>query len=112
MTEAFNRNVLSVINHRLDADFDLEQFEHEARFDSEEEWIEMWLRSRSSQQVNIGGLGMTVDFARDERMRTEISAKFRPENIGPELASVGLAIERLWTDAPGDYALTLSRMVG
>ena len=112
VTAAFNRNVLSVINHRLDADFDLEQFEHEARFDSDEEWIEMWLRSRRPQRVTIGGLGMTVDFARDERMRTEISAKFRPENIGPELASVGLAMERLWTDARGDYALTLSRMVG
>ena len=55
---------------------------------------------------------MTVEFARDERMRTEISAKFRPENIGPELAAVGLAMERLWTDGRGDYALTLSRMVG
>ena len=112
VTAAFNRNVLSVINRRLDADFDLEQFEHEARFDGEEEWIEMWLRSRRPQRVTIGALGMAVDFARDERMRTEISAKFRPENIGPELASVGLAMERLWTDARGDYALTLSRMVG
>ncbi len=111
VTAAFNRNVLSVINHRLDADFDLEQFEHEARFDPDEEWIEMWLRSRCAQQVTIRGLGMTVDFAQNERMRTEISAKFRPENIGPELAGVGLAMERLWTDARGDYALTLSRMV-
>ena len=46
VTAAFNRNVLSVINRRLDADFDLDQFEHEARFDADEEWIEMWLRSR------------------------------------------------------------------
>ena len=112
VTAEFNRNVLSVINRRLDADFDLDQFEHEARFDSDEEWIEMWLRSCRPQRVTIGGLDMTVDFDRDERMRTEISAKFRPENIGPELASVGLAMERLWTDAREDYALTLSRMVG
>ena len=112
VTAAFNRNVLSVINRRLDADFDLDQFEHEARFDADEEWIEMWLRSRRPQQVTIAGLGLTVEFARDERMRTEISAKFRPENIGPELAAVGLAMERLWTDGRGDYALTLSRMVG
>ncbi len=111
VTAAFNRNVLSVINHRLDADFALDQFEHEARFDPDEEWIEMWLRSRRSQKVSIGGLDMTVDFASGERMRTEVSAKFRTENIGPELASVGLAMEQLWTDAQGDYALTLSRMV-
>ncbi len=111
VTAAFNRNVLSVINHRLDADFDLDQFEHEAGFDSQEQWIEMRLRSRSTQRVTIGGLGMTVDFARNERMRTEISAKFRREDLAPELAAVGLAMERLWTDAGGDYALTLSRMV-
>ncbi|WP_419924130.1 L-histidine N(alpha)-methyltransferase [Candidatus Poriferisocius sp.] len=112
VTAAFNRNVLSVINHRLDADFDLEQFEHEVSFDVEEEWIEMWLLSRRPQRVTIGGLGLAVDFAQGERMRTEISAKFRSENIGPELASVGLAMEQLWTDAQGDYALVLSRMVG
>ena len=112
VTAAFNRNVLSVINNRLGADFDLGQFEHEARFDDEEEWVEMWLRSRRAQRVTINGLGMAVDFAQNERMRTEISAKFRSENIGPELASVGLAMECLWTDVKGDYALTLSRMVG
>ena len=112
VTAAFNRNVLSVINHRLDADFDLDQFEHEARFDPDEEWIEMLLRSCRPQRVTIGGLNMTVDFARDERLRTEISAKFRPENIGLELGAVGLAMECLWTDAQDDYALTLSRMVG
>ena len=112
VTAAFNRNVLSVINRRLDADFDLGQFEHEARFDPDEEWIEMRLRSRRSQKVTIGGIGLTVDFASDEPMRTEISAKFRPEGIASELASVGLAMERLWTDARDDYALTISRMVG
>ncbi|WP_420640422.1 L-histidine N(alpha)-methyltransferase [Candidatus Poriferisocius sp.] len=112
VTAAFNRNVLSVINRRLEADFDPEQFAHEARFDADEEWIEMWLRSRRAQRVTIEGLGMSVDFAAGEPIRTEISAKFRPENIGPELAAVGLAMEHLWTDAQGDYALTLSRMTG
>ncbi len=111
VTAAFNRNVLAVINRRLDADFDLGQFEHEARFDPDELWVEMWLRSRRPQRVTIKGLGMTVDFAQGERMRTEISAKFRPEAIGPELAGVGLVMEHLWTDSRGDYALTLSRMV-
>ena len=112
VTAAFNRNVLSVINNRLGADFDLGQFEHEARFNAEEEWVEMWLRSRCAQRVTINGLGMTVDFAQGERVRTEVSAKFRSENIGPELAGVGLTMERLSTDAQDDYALTLSRMVG
>ncbi|MCY3967687.1 MAG: L-histidine N(alpha)-methyltransferase, partial [bacterium] len=111
ITAAFNRNVLAVINHRLDADFVLEQFEHEAHFDTGDECIEMWLCSTRDQQVTIGKLGMEVGFGAGERMRTEVSAKFRPERIGPELFAVGLVTEQLWTDAQGDFALSLARRV-
>ncbi|MXW42724.1 MAG: L-histidine N(alpha)-methyltransferase [Acidimicrobiia bacterium] len=111
VTAAFNRNVLAVINHRLDADFVLEQFAHEAFFNFDEECIEMWLRATQYQQVTIKDLDMEVEFIDGERMRTEVSAKFRPENIAPELAEVGLATEQLWTDSLGDFALSLSRRV-
>ena len=45
VTAEFNRNVLRVVNRELGADFVPERFEHVARFDPDEEWIEMWLRS-------------------------------------------------------------------
>ena len=45
VTAAFNRNVLAVINRELDADFDLDAFEHVAFYDREQEWIEMRLRA-------------------------------------------------------------------
>ena len=45
VTAAFNRNVLAVVNRELDADFDLDAFEHVARWNADEERIEMWLRS-------------------------------------------------------------------
>ncbi|WP_419838467.1 L-histidine N(alpha)-methyltransferase [Candidatus Poriferisodalis sp.] len=111
ITAQFNLNVLSVLNRRLGADFDLEAFEHEAVFDADNEWIEMRLRSTRAQRVHIPALEMTVEFAAGEPMRTEISAKFRPEGVRAELGAAGLVTQRMWTDAEGDYALTLARRV-
>ena len=45
VTAQFNRNVLAVVNRELDADFDLDAFEHVARWNTDEERIEMWLRA-------------------------------------------------------------------
>ena len=45
VTAQFNRNVLAVVNRELGADFDLEAFDHVARWNDAEERIEMWLRS-------------------------------------------------------------------
>ena len=108
VTAEFNLNVLSVVNRELDADFDVAQFEHVARFDRDEEWIEMRLRSRRDQRVRIGALDLDVGFVAGEEMRTEISAKFRREGVEAELAGAGLRLERWMTDPAGDFALSLS----
>jgi len=109
VTAEFNKNVLAVINRELGGDFQLDAFVHEARWDGEREWIEMALISTRDQQVRIGTLDLTVDFGVGERMRTEISAKFRPDELAAELSATGLTLERLWTDAAGDFALSLAR---
>ena len=80
VTAEFNRNVLSVVNRELDADFDVDAFEHVAVWDADEEWIEMRLRSTTDQTVRIGALDLTVDFAAGEELRSEISAKFRRDD--------------------------------
>jgi L-histidine N-alpha-methyltransferase len=108
VTAAFNRNVLSVLNRRVGADFDPAQFEHMARWNESEEWIEMRLRSRRPQEVRLEALGFGVSFAEDEDLLTEISAKFTPERIGRELREVGLHVEQSWTDPDGDFLLVLA----
>jgi L-histidine N-alpha-methyltransferase len=108
VTAAFNLNVLRVMNRELDADFDVEQFTHVARFDRDHEWIEMRLRAHQAQRVHLGGLGLTVDFAAGEEVRTEISAKFRRTGVEAELAEAGLRVDRWMTDPAGDFALSLS----
>jgi len=108
VTAAFNKNVLTVINRELGADFDPAAFEHVALWDAEREWIEMRLRSRTAQTVKVPALDLAVDFAAGEELRTEVSAKFRGEGVRAELAAAGLELSRWWTDAEGRFALSLS----
>lgn len=108
VTAEFNKNVLAVINRELGADFDLALFQHVALWNSEAEWIEMRLRSSMEHQVHVAALDLTVDFAQGEEIRTEISAKFRPDGVVSELAAVGLRVTDLWTDPAQDFALSLS----
>ncbi|MGA4845208.1 L-histidine N(alpha)-methyltransferase [Streptomyces sp. G5(2025)] len=111
VTASFNKNVLSVMNRELEADFDPDAFDHVAVWDREYEWIEMRLRSTAAQTVKIPALGLAVDFAAGEEMRTEVSAKFRKEGVRAELAAAGLDLTHWWTDERGRFALTLSSPV-
>ena len=109
VTAAFNKNVLCVINRRLGADFDPDQFDHVARFDREAEWIEMLLRSRVEQRVVLPELEIEVGFAAGELMRTEVSCKFRREGFEAELRAVGLDPVAWLLDDAGDFAVSISR---
>jgi L-histidine N-alpha-methyltransferase len=108
VTADFNLNLLTMLNRELGANFAVDQFEHVAIWDDVNEWIEMRLRSKRRQTVTVAELDLTVEFASGEEMRTEISAKFRPERVRAELAAAGLSLAGWWTDAAGDYALSLA----
>jgi L-histidine N-alpha-methyltransferase len=108
VTAEFNKNVLTVVNRELAADFPVEDFEHVAFYDPEHEWIEMRLRARRACEVHVGALGLTVRFARGEELRTEISAKFTRRRLDDDFCAAGLRLEHWLTDAEGRFALTLS----
>lgn len=108
VTARFNRNVLAVVNRELGADFDIDAFAHVARWNAEEQRIEMWLRATTSQHVRIGALDLSVDFAEGEEMLTEVSCKFRPDDVAAELAAAGLRRTHWWTDPAGDFGLSLA----
>ncbi len=108
VTARFNRNVLAVINRELDADFDLDAYQHVACWNDSEQRIEMWLRAKRHQRVRLGALGMIVEFAAGEAMLTEVSCKFRADGVATELADAGLRRTRWWTDDAGDFGLSLA----
>ncbi|MEV5823834.1 L-histidine N(alpha)-methyltransferase [Micromonospora harpali] len=107
VTAEFNRNVLRVVNRELGADFDPEAFAHVALWDPEREWIEMRLRAERPVRARV--LDLDVEFAAGEELRTEVSAKFRPEGIAAELVAAGFTAREFWTDADGLFGVTLAR---
>lgn len=108
VTAEFNRNVLRVLNRELDGDFEPDRFAHVARWNAEEEWMEMHLRAQGAQRARLGALDLDVDLADGELIHTEISAKFTPARIETELADAGLVLDTLLTDVAGDFAVSLA----
>ena len=108
VTAEFNRNVLRVINRELGADFWPDAFDHVAFFDRRNEWIEMRLRARRAHSVLIAGIGLRVDFAAGEELRTEISAKFTRRRIEADFRAARLELESWYTDPDGLFAVSLA----
>jgi L-histidine Nalpha-methyltransferase len=109
VTAEFNKNVLAVLNRELEADFDLRSFEHVARWDPANLWMDIRLRSLSNQVVNFAALDLLVPFGAGEEMRTEISTKFLRPGLEGIYAEAGLELTDWWTDRDGLYALSLAR---
>jgi L-histidine N-alpha-methyltransferase len=108
VTAEFNRNVLRVVNRELDADFPLEGFAHVAFFDLRNEWIEMRLRALRPCSVLVRALGLRIELAAGEEIRTEISAKFTRARVADDYAAAGLRLTAWHTDAEQRFALSLA----
>jgi L-histidine N-alpha-methyltransferase len=109
VTAEFNRNLLTVLNRELRADFDPDDFDHVAVFNREHEWIEMRLRARRAHTTTVRDLDLSVHFELGEEMRTEISAKFTRNRIEGDLSAAGLELVSWLTDPEELFALTLSK---
>jgi dimethylhistidine N-methyltransferase len=107
VTAAFNLNLLARINRELDADFDLNQFAHEARVNHEERRVEMHLRSRRSQRVRIPASEAIVEFSAGESIWTESSHKYAAEEIPFLAAQAGFHCTRQWIDTQWPFAENL-----
>jgi L-histidine N-alpha-methyltransferase len=109
VTAEFNKNVLHVLNRELEAEFEVDAFEHVAFWDSDNDWIDIRLRSLTEQFIDVRALDMRVHFARNEEMRTEISTKFTRERLERTYADAGLELVEWWTDPDELFALSLAR---
>ncbi len=112
VTAEFDRNILTVIDRELGADFDPPSWEHEARWNAAEERIEMWLTTPRERTVTISALGLTVPFSPGQGIRTELSCKFTRERLKDDLAAAGLALAEVLTDPEERFALSLSMKGG
>jgi L-histidine N-alpha-methyltransferase len=109
VTAAFNRNILAVVNERLDGDFDLRDFEHVAFYDRELRRIEMHLRATRPLEVRVAAIDLDVTLREGETIRTEVSCKYTRAMVAGMLRDAGLEMEGWFTDQAGRFALSLSR---
>lgn len=104
ITAAFNLNLLQRINRELDADFDLDNFEHRPSYDPSEGIARSYLQSKCDQTVHIKALNQTVEFKKGEKLQTEMSRKYNNEILNDIINGSGLKIVSRITDNQNLFA--------
>ena len=101
VTSDFNKNALVRLNAEAGADFDLDAFEHVARWNDVGKRIEMHLRSTVDQTVQLGGTALA--FAAGETIHTESCHKYGPDGVAPLTDRFDLV--ETWTDADDRFGV-------
>ena len=107
VTSRFSLNLLVRMNRELGAEFDIDAFEHRARYLEDEGRVEISLVSRRAQQVAIGDLELEIDFGEGEPIHTESALKYSLEEIEGLAAAAGMRAEHHWLDPAGLFSLNL-----
>lgn len=105
VTAAFNVNVLVRMNRELGADFDIDGFAHQARWNAGESRIEMHLESLREQTVRLAG--RSFRFAPGETLHTENSYKFTRDGLERLATRAGWRPRRWWASTHPAFALSL-----
>lgn len=103
VTAAFNRNVLNHVNRVLGSNFRPEAYAHRGFYNAAEGRVEMHLEALAAQTVRWPGVERT--FAAGERIHTENSYKYTPEEFTALLRDAGFHGVRCWQDGPRDFAV-------
>jgi L-histidine N-alpha-methyltransferase len=109
VTAAFNKNILTRINHDLGGHFDVDRFRHVARWNEAASCVEMHLESLGAQKVALDRLDLCVRFDAGETIHTESSAKYDQPRVDRLLTAAGFRIETTYHDAARRFALHLAR---
>jgi len=107
VTARFNLNALVHLNEKVGANFDVEQFEHYSRYNSELGCIQMFLRSKVEQKVKIDG--KELSFGKGELVHTENSYKYTKEEFWSLSQSAGFECLNTWQDSKQWFSLYLLR---
>ena len=103
VTAEFNLNLLRRINRELDADFDLDNFDHHAFYNQQRGRIEMHLVSTTDQTVNSSD--EQIAFTRGETIHTENSYKYTLAEFQGMATQAGFNPVYAWTDDAGLFSV-------
>ena len=96
VTAAFNLNLLPRINHTLNANFEIDDFKHDAFYNEEKGRIEMHLVSLKKQIVTIDNKDFYFELG--ETIHTENSYKYAIDEFHNLSKKAGFYPLKVWTD--------------
>jgi dimethylhistidine N-methyltransferase len=92
VTAKFNLNLLERINKELCGNFDLSQFKHQPEYNEEDGIAKSFIVSTTHQIVEIKAMEKTFEFAKGEKIRTEISRKYNDDIIKKIITNTDFAL--------------------
>lgn len=104
ITAQFNLNILERINNELEANFNLDYFEHLPKYDAVKGIAESYILSTKAQTVSIKAMNATFDFDEGEKIHTEISRKYNDKLIHSVIANTDFTIEDKILDSKAYFA--------
>lgn len=109
ITACFSMNLLERLNRELAADFDLESWKHVAFYNQESHQVEIYVESQADQTVHVQALEQRYEYQRGQRILTEVSRKFDPDEIAHWCMERGFRCVEQWSDTAGLFNLMLLR---
>jgi len=105
VTAAFNLNLLTRMRQELGAELNESGFSHVAFYNGALGRVEMHLQAEGPQTIRLQGL--SFDFDDGERIHTESSYKYDPDEFTAVAQAAGFHARGLWTDDNGLFSLHL-----
>ncbi len=112
VTAAFTRNLFARMNRELGTRLDLEAIEHVAHYNDRLDRIEIFARFTREAVIALPELGRRFRMAPGEMIMTEISRKFRADEMAATAARYALDTVQTFTDPNKAFALLLMRKRG
>jgi L-histidine N-alpha-methyltransferase len=107
ITAAFNKNILSHLNHAWNGDFNPDDFDHVARFNRYQERVEIYLRASRPVSARLAALDLRITCRSGEAILTETCQKFTHQKARQDFRTAGLAVDQWFTDASNWFSLVL-----
>lgn len=109
ITAAFNKNILKRMNEELQANFQPDDFDHEARFNEKLNRVEMHLVALRDLEVNIKN--DRFKFKKGESIHTESSHKYDLKRFTNFAKSCGFEIDETYLDDNKYFAVCLMKAI-
>lgn len=98
VTAEFNKNIFNSVNNIINSDFNTENFEHLAFFNSDLSRIEMHLIAKKSHTVNSQEFEFPINIKKGEHIHTENSHKYKASDILEISHATSLKTKNVFSD--------------